>query len=540
MEQTGLAGSSSLTIFWMLVAVAVVALVTKRIRLPYVVALVIAGLIIALFPGMPTIELTPDLILAVFLPLLVFEAAYNLQLPHLRENWRMISALAIPGVLLTAGVVGVLVHFLAGFDWPIALLFGAIVSATDPVSVVSTFKALGAPLKLRTIIEGESLFNDGTSLVLFRVLLGVVIAGQFDVAAGVAQFAFVIAGGVLVGLILGFLVSYLTARFDDYLVETVLTLILAYGAYFLAEELHVSGVTAVVAAGLLVGNYGAGMSFSPTTQVSVSLSWEFFGFLANSLIFLLVGLQVHLDVLAQSLWYVLAAIVAVLLSRIITVGGVSAIFRALRLPERAPPFSWQAVMVWGGLRGAVSLAMALSLPFTLSETASSEGVAGAIGIPFPQRTEIIAMTFGVILFTLLVQGLTLTPLMKQLRMIPSEDQLKADYNRTLAQLRATQEALATLTRQGSERHSSLLVPGITEELKAQYVARERELVARLEEIDTHDGALRENQRRSLQRYLLTVVRNTLRQLTSQGDIDARALRDLMAEIDRNLADTADH
>lgn len=535
METETLAGTSALTIFWMLVIVAVVALVTKRVRLPYAVALVLAGLIIALIPGTPNVVLTPDLILAVFLPVLVFEAAFNLQLPHLRENWRIITALAIPGVLLTAGVVGLLVHFLAGFDWPVALLVGAIVAATDPVSVVSTFKQLGAPLRLRTIIEGESLFNDGTSLVLFRLLLGIIVAGQFDLGAGLGEFILVISGGALIGLVAGIATSYLMSRFDDHLIETVMTLILAYGSYFLSEQLHVSGVIAVVAAGLLVGNYGSSFSFSPTSQISVGLSWEFFGFLANSLIFLLVGLQVRLDVLANSLWYVFAAIIAVLLSRVVAVAAVSVLFRAIPLGERSPPLTWQATLFWGGLRGALSLAMALSLPFTLGPGPLTETTNTAI--PFPNRNEIVAMTFGVILFTLLVQGLTQTPLLRRLRLISADDDRKVEYNRALAQLRATQAVIATLDRQN---YAGIVVPGITEELRAQYVARERDLLARLDEIDSHDSAMKDRQRQSLQRYLLTVERNALRQLAVEGSIDEATVRSLTADIDDHLTQSRGH
>ncbi|HMA38134.1 MAG TPA: Na+/H+ antiporter [Chloroflexia bacterium] len=523
MDTGSLVGSSAITLFWMLVAVAVVALLTKRIRVPYTVALVIAGLVIAVVPGAPTVQLTPDLILAVFLPALVFEAAYNLHFGQLRENLRTISALAIPGVLLTAVVVAGLLHVASGFSWRVALLFGAIVAATDPVSVVATFKELGAPPRLRTILEGESLFNDGTALVLFRLILGVIVAGAFDSATSAGQFVLVIAGGAGIGAAAGYIVAHLMRRFDDYLVETVLTLILAYGTYFLAEQLQVSGVIAVVVAGLLVGNYAQQISFSPTSQMAVGLSWEFFGFLANSLIFLFVGLQVHNTGLAGSagsIGSVAVAIGAVLLSRILIVGLVGAALR-LQRGERPLPWRWQLLLVWGGLRGSLSLAMALSLPYTLQH-----------GAPFVERPQILVMTFGVILFTLLVQGLTLKPLLARLGLV-TEDRARQEYLHTQARLRVTRAAAATLERQADK---GSLTPAIADELRAEYAQREAALLARLDACHVSDGALRSQQLRAERRQLLTIERTSLQRLLAEGTIDEDTWRVLAAEIDRRRAD----
>jgi CPA1 family monovalent cation:H+ antiporter len=518
-EQPTFIVSIEITILWMLVAVAAVALLTKRIRLPYTVALVIAGLIIAFVPGTPKVDLTPDLILSVFLPTLIFEAAYNLDFQHLRDNIRTISALAIPGVLLTAGVVAALMHYAAGFDWVVALLFGAIVAATDPVSVVATFKQLGAPSRLRTIIEGESLFNDGTSLVLFRVLVGILAAGALDPASSVAQFFLVIAGGLLVGLATGYIVARVMTQFDDYLVETVMTVILAYGTYFLAEQLHVSGVIAVVVAGLVVGNYAQTMSFSPTSRIAVGLSWEFFGFLTNSLIFLFVGLQVHLARLFD-LWHVVVAIAAVVLSRAVAVVAVSWVLRILRI-DRPLAWNWQVLLVWGGLRGSLSLAMALSLPY----------VVGPASEPFRERQDILVMTFGVIIFTLLVQGLTLRPLLERLGLVGT-DREREEYERTRAALRVVRTAQNTLER---EARGGIVTPLIAADLRAEYEQREQDLLARLESFQISDQDLRGQQLRSARRHLLTVERSTIRNLLTEGAISDESGRELVTEIDARLA-----
>ncbi len=515
--ETGI-GASAITLFWMLIAVAAVAILTKWVRLPYTVALVIAGLTIAVVPGAPTVELTPDLILAVFLPTLVFEAAYNLHFGHLRDVLRTVSLLAIPGVLLTATIVAALTHWVMGFDWLIAFLFGAIVAATDPVSVVATFKELGAPARLRMLLEGESLFNDGTALVLFRLLLGLAVAGAVDVAGSLGQFGLVIAGGLALGVAGGYLVTQLMRRFDDYLVETVLTVVLAYGSYFLAEQLHVSGVIAVVAAGLVVGNYGQRVSFSPTSRIAVGLSWEFFGFLANSLIFLFVGLQVRQTHLAAHLGLIAPAVGAVLLARVVTVGVAAAIMRHLRI-EGSLPWRWQVLLVWGGLRGSLSLAMALSLPYTL-------GGAGS-GL----REELLVLTFGVILFTLLVQGVTLRPLLQRLGLIRNDKAGRA-YGEIQARLRAVRTACAALEEQVRE---GILTPRIADHLRAEYTAREGVLLAQFEEIHVSDAVLFDGQLRAGHRQLLTVERTTLRGLLTAGAIDDETWRSLAAEIDQRLA-----
>jgi CPA1 family monovalent cation:H+ antiporter len=510
-------GAGALTIFWMLVVVAGVALVTKRIRVPYTVALVVAGLGLALIPGMPHVDLTPDLILAVFLPTLIFEAAYNIQIGHLRENLRAITVLAIPGVLLTAGIVAAVIHYLTGIAWPVAVLFGAIVAATDPVAVVAAFKALGAPLRLRTIIEGESLFNDGTALVLFRLVLGLLLTPTLDLGAGLTQFAVVILGGGLLGLATGYLVAQILRRVNDYLVETVLTVILAYGTYFLAEELHVSGVIAVVVAGLLVGNYAQQVSFTPTSQIAVGLSWEFFGFLANSLIFLFVGLQIPASRLVDEAGLVAVAIGAVLIARFIAVRLVGGVLRVTRLDPPIPA-AWQLVLIWGGLRGALSLAMVLSIPH------------GVPGVSDALREQLLVMSFGVILFTLLVQGLTIGPLLHRLGLIATQPALR-DYTRLQARLRTIRAAQTALDQQVAQ---GLLAADLAAAVQARYAAREQAIHAELAACHVNRQELWAAQLQAAERHLLTVERNTLRALLAEGLLDEEGWRELAAEVDQQL------
>jgi monovalent cation:H+ antiporter, CPA1 family len=406
-----MATESVTVVVWLLIAVMAVAVVSKYVRVPYTVALVIAGLIIAFTPLSPAIELTPDIILFIFLPALLFESAYHLSFDELRDNLRPIALLAVPGVVLTAICLAAVIHFAAGVAWETAFLFGAIMSATDPVSVLAVFRQLGAPRRLSVILEGESLFNDGTSLVLFRIVLGVVLAGvSAEPTSTVLQFVIVVFGGLALGALTGFAVSLLLSRLDDYLVETTLTLVAAYGTYLLAERVGVSGVIAVVIAGLVLGTYGHATAMSPATRAAVSSSWEFFGFLANSLIFVLIGLELNLEQFRRYWLPILLAIASVLAVRILVVAIASWVLRYIHRPI---PYRWQSVLVWGGLRGSLALAMALSLPITRGP-----------GQPFPDRDLLQVMTFGVILFSLLVQAMTMKPLLDRMGLVGEEARSK--------------------------------------------------------------------------------------------------------------------
>lgn len=390
----------------LLLAVLAVAVVAKRLRLPYTVALVLAGLALGLVPQLSGIQLTPDLILTVFLPVLLFEGAYNLPAHRLRRNLAPIALLAVPGVVLGTAVTGALVHWLLGLAWPVALLFGAIISATDPVSVLALFRQLGAPRRLATIVEGESLFNDGTAFVLFTILLAGVTGGGLDLTGGLSDFAIEVAGALALGSAVGYGGSLLLRTVDDYLLEITATFVAAYGTFLLAERFHFSPVIAVVIAGLFVGNYGAATAMSERTNAAVSLTWEFAGFVANSLIFLLIGLALEVEVLAGAWWVVLVAFAASLAGRALSVYSLSPLLRG----RLAIPLGFRHVMVWGGLRGALSLALALSLPL---ETGTGE--------PFPERGLLQAMTFGVVGASLLLQGLTMGPLLRRLGLAGGDD-----------------------------------------------------------------------------------------------------------------------
>jgi Na+/H+ antiporter len=346
----GQAGPDMELVLLLLLVVALVAAVVRVVRLPYTVALVVAGLALALAPWTPHVELTPELILLGFLPVLLFEATFRLDATQLRPNLRPITLLAVPGVLLTALLIAAALWGVAGLRWETALLFGAIVAATDPVAVLAIFAQVGTPRRLAIIMEGESLFNDGTALVLFRVLVAAVVTGRFDPASAALGFVLVAAGGLLVGIGIGLLAARLLIPIDDALLETTVTLIVAYGSYLLAEQLGVSGVLAVVAAGLLVGAQ-AHRVLLPATRASVEFVWEFLGFLANSLLFLLVGLQLHTAAAALGTSGGVG-LVAALLVAILALVGVRALVVALSTAllnriDRPLPWRRNWVLTWG-------------------------------------------------------------------------------------------------------------------------------------------------------------------------------------------------
>ncbi len=389
----------------LLIALTVI-LVTRWLTVPYTLGLVVVGLLIGFFERIPTIHLTPDLVLFVFLPALLFEGSWSISVQLLIENWVAIFLLAAPGVLLELVLIAVPLHFFTGLNWGDSFLLGAILSPTDPVAVLGLFRQIKANARLSSIIEGESLFNDGVAGALYQVFLafvlvsthGQAISGSQAWLNGIGTFLLDAGGGVLIGSVCGFLVSRFVRHIDDPLIETTITVVTAYGVYLVADFLHTSGILAVILAGLIVGSYGRRIGMSEGTREAVDNFWSMIAFLANALVFLLVGVELNpmlfLSPQKDTTLLITAAlaIVAVLLARLVMV---------LLLPRKAPlgiPLhSWRFVIFWSGLRGALSLALVLALPLDV-----------------PDRDALIFSTYAVILFTLLVQGFSLRWILKRL------------------------------------------------------------------------------------------------------------------------------
>ena len=367
-------------------------------NIPYTLLLLLVGLGLATL-DVRLINLSPELILFIFLPPLLFEAAWNIKWSNLKQDWLPISLFAIAGVVICIGGLFLGLQEFAGASLATALLVGAGLSATDPVSVVALFRELGVDKRLTTLMEGESLFNDGVAVVAYNLVLGLALGiEQFDIPVTLSRFLVFVGIGVSIGGLIGFGISYLTQRFDLPLVEQSLTLVSAYGTYLVAEELGGSGVIAVVTTGLILGNLGSRIGMSPRTRLSVSEFWEFVAFFVNSIVFLLIGDQVVFDGLIDNIDMILIAIAVMILARAVSIFSLSALSNWWDNSE----INWQnqVILWWGGLRGSVSVALALSVPQSL-----------------PEREEIISIIFGVMLFTLLVQGLTTKPLLEALDLL---------------------------------------------------------------------------------------------------------------------------
>ncbi len=382
----------------MLLIAAVVAMLTRRLRLPYSVGLLAAGIFVAVLPFAPNVSLTKDLIFTALLPPLLFEAAFYIHWNQLRRDLSVIVVLATLGVVLSACVTALGMRYLANWQWLSALVFGVLIAATDPVSVIATFKEAKAQGRLLVLVEAESLFNDGTAAVAFGVIVAIVSGKQLIPLEIIGMLLETIGGGILCGAVVALGALLLAGRTDDHLVEITFTTVAAYGSFLLADHFGLSGVLATITAGLVMGNFKTFGTISDRGKEAVQAFWEYAAFVANSLVFLLIGMhEAHQNFVA--IW--LPAVIAIAL---VTLGRAVAIYPCCFLFSRSSlcmPMKHQHVLLWGGLRGAVALALALGLPPEV-----------------PQREEIVTISFAVVAFSVFAQGLTMASFLRRMGEIP--------------------------------------------------------------------------------------------------------------------------
>jgi CPA1 family monovalent cation:H+ antiporter len=476
---------------------------------------VLAGLAIADF--LPErIGLDSSLILNLFLPILLFEAAINTDISRLRSTVKPIALLAGPGVAIASSVTAVILKFGLGLDWTAAFLLGTILAITDTVSVIAVFKEVAVPSRLITIVEGESLFNDGVALVLFNLILLTHATGTISFTAGVQELVVVIAGGSLVGLVLGYLSAGLFARSEDNLSSILLSVALALGAYQVAHWLEVSGVVAVVVSGLMVGNIGLSRRVSASNRVTLYSFWEYAGFGVNTFIFLLIGVELEPAALWQILPAVLLAILAYQVGRLLSVYPLLAILRWL---DRPISLRWQHVLFLGNIKGSLSMALALSLPLTISG-----------------RSNLIAIVFGAVLLSLVVQGLSLPWIVKRLRLggnSPSRQQTEA-LRAQLISAKAAQDELDSMLKTG------VLPKSIYEEMRAMYqvqVAKAERALRDLYDrwaIEVTTGQRDPSGLDAIRKRLLLVEKGALSEALRRGIVSEMIVKERLQQIDEKI------
>src|SRR6266511_3516451 len=514
-----------LILMGLLLAIAALLVAAPALRVPYPIFLVLGGLALGFVPGVPSLELPPEVVLVAVLPPLLYSSAFFTSLRDLRANARPIGMLAIGLVIATMTIVAVVAHeAIDDMSWRAAFVLGAIVSPTDPIAATAIMRRLGVPRRIVTVVEGESLVNDGTALVLYKAAITAAVAGSFTFWDASWRFIWSVAGGIGIGLIVGYLVAEVRRRLDNPPVEVTIGLMTGYLAFIPANAAEASGVLAVVTAGIYLGWRTPELTSVQTRLQGVAV-WEILVFVINALLFALVGLQLSriLDALTghsagQLTWYALLVTGTVVVVRLAWVPVFTYLPRWLfgdaREQHPAPPLSQPIVIAWSGMRGAVSLAAALALPLTTD-----------VGTPFPQRDLIIFLTFCVILGTLVVQGLSLPLVIRGFRLESDRLDEKEDAK---ARIHAAESALARLEELVDE---DWVREDTAERLRGLYNFRRSRFASRFDAED--DGAIEErslNYQR-LRRELLEAERSAIVGLRRSGVIDDAVMRRLQRDLD---------
>jgi Na+/H+ antiporter len=508
----------------LLVSAAALLLLAEPLRIPYPILLVLGGLVLGFGPGVPNITLPPEVVLVGILPPLLYSAAYGTGLRELRQNLRPISLLAIGLVAVTTISVGVVAHYVIGLSWPAALVLGSIVSPTDPLAATEIGRRLGVPRRPLAIIEGESLVNDGTALVLFKFTVAAVVTGSFSLLHASALFVWTVLGGIGIGLVIGHLIRLLRRRLDNPPLEVMIAFLTGYFAFLPASAAGASGVLAVVTAGVYMGWHTPELT-TVETRLQGRAFWSIFTFIMNALLFGLVGLQLQpiLDRLsgfstAQLIGYAVAVSGVVIATRAIWVIPLTylprLLFSSIRRRDPYPPWQQPAFVCWTGMRGAVTLAAALAIPLTTDA-----------GTRFAGRDLIVFLAFCVVFATLVLQGLSM-PLM--IRALGLEDDGLNVREESKARIHAADAAIARLEElleDGTVRTDT------AERLRAAYEFRQRRFRARFDDGDDGDIEERSLQYQRARRELLEAERRAIVALRNEGRIAEEVMHTLQRDLD---------
>jgi Na+/H+ antiporter len=508
----------------LLLAVAGLALLARKLQIAYPIPLVIGGLVLGFVPGLPRLHLNPDLIFVLFLPPLLYPAAFFTSWRDFHTNIGPILRLAIGLVLLTTVAVAWFAHQFMGFPLAAAFVLGAIISPPDAIAATAITQNLRVPRRIITILDGESLVNDATSLTAYRFAVVATVTGTFSLAEASVRFVIVVAGGILVGLAMGWIGSSVQRRLDDPPVQTTLSLLTPYVTYLAAEKMQVSGVLAVVIAGLFVGWRAPEVLTSRMRLVSFAV-WGMVVFILNGFIFILIGLQLPEVVhgisrhsLGGALWLAVLVVGLIIVVRFLWFFAAVSVSRAMSrvTHRRSAELSLRHLVLlsWAGMRGVDSLAAALALPLVTRS-----------GAPFPDRALIVFLTFSVILATLVVQGLTLTPMIRWLRIV-GDSSLEEEERQ--ARLKANQAGLAKLAEIAKHRHLEESVMG---RLRAEYEDRIQQLAAPEPGDDPTKLSFFSPAYEELLREILGEERRTILRLRNERAINDQVLRRIQRDID---------
>ena len=503
----------------LLLASTVLAGVARAIYVHYAIVLVLGGLAVGLVSGTSAPQVDPHTVLFVFLPPLIYAASFSSSTQDLRAHARTIGLLAVGLVLLSMTAVAAVAHSVAGIGWGPALVLGAILGPTDPIAATSVLRRLGAPDRISTILEGEALINDATGLTVYKLAVAAVVSGHFSPGAGIVKFIAVAAGGVAVGLAAGWISVEIRKRIDEPQIEISISLLTAYLAYIPADRIGASGVLAAVAAGLYTGGR-AGSMLSPTSRLRTLGFWEALTFLLESVLFLLIGLELpHITrglSVGEPLLYsaaVLVRLIAVRMAWMFTVPLLAQLVRPRRTPTESR-VAEQIVLGWSAMRGGASLAAALALPLT------------AAGRPFPDRANVIFISYIAIAATLVIPGLTLSPLVRRLGLGEQEAVAREEARARVQVAHAALKHIEDL----AEREQ--LAEPVVDQLRTTYELRIHRLEPHADGNPAGgDDAAAARRIRELRRELIGVERRRLAYLRRRGRISAQSLRRIEHELD---------
>ncbi len=518
-------GEAELLIVGLLVAVAGLSALARHLSVPYPIVLVVGGALFGFVPGLPEVELDPEVVLLVFLPPLLHASSIFANFGDLRANLRALTLITVGLVLATICAVAWAAHALIpGLPWEAAFVLGAIVAPTDPLAAATIMRRLGAPRRLVSFIEGEGLFNDATALVAYSVAVAAVVIGSFSLADAGLEFVLGAAGGVAIGIAVGWIVAEIRKRTTDAQVSLTISLLTGYAAFVPAHAIGASGILATVTAGIYMGIRGPRI-LPARIRLQGYFVWDIVDFIVNAILFVLIGLQLRAVVDGLSGYsastvggYALAVTGVVVGTRLVWFFTVPYLVRAIdrRPAQRARRVGarWRLVMAWSGMRGAVSLALALALPFTTDA-----------GGGFPQRDLIVFLTFAVIFFTLVVQGLSLPALIRRLGVSVGDADADEEVRARLVATKAAIEQIDALAGEEWTRDETV------ERMRALYEYRKRRLAARAGKIEDEGYEDRSLAYQQMVQLVLQAQRESLLRMRSERELSNEVMHRILRELD---------